>query len=186
MSCDLQLGYICIYKNITIYKSVYVYEYWHTYMIIYVCVSVSIFVKVKHRHIIYIYISMYAYARPSFHLNHHSTTRSTVWQVWQVPGRAWINLDALCLWSVDEGMISIELIYKIGWWSLKSLCLETSSNRSSQKKTGQVKFEENVPNILLTDGSEILRSPVDMVNIPIIYRASCISGGAGCLPSTGP
>ena len=33
------------------------------------------------------------------------------------------------------------------------------------------------------DGSEIRRSPVDMVNIPMIYKVSCMLGGAGFLPS---
>ena len=34
-------------------------------------------------------------------------------------------------------------------------------------------------------GSEIRRSPVDMVKYAIIYRVSYIPGGAGFLPSTG-
>ena len=34
------------------------------------------------------------------------------------------------------------------------------------------------------DGSEIRRSPVEMVNIPFICRVSYMFGGAGFLPST--
>ena len=96
---------------------------------------------------------------PAFMIKKHILTSRRVWSIRNVY-RVFVSMVS------SEVQTEPEDFFGDGILSADSLGSIEIKNRSEARTV---------------DGSEIRRSPVDMVNIPVIHKAIFISGSAGCL-----